>query len=74
MGNGETAVDRDWIDNHYHKPDDEYDPAWDFTGAMADIAVTRSVIVEVANARAWPQWVAGDEFEGVRKVSDGARR
>ena len=74
MGNGETAVDRDWIDNHYHKPDDEYDPAWDFTGALADIAVTRSVITEVANARPWPQWVAGDEFEGVRKVSDGARQ
>jgi Zn-dependent M28 family amino/carboxypeptidase len=74
MGNGETETDRDWIDNHYHKPDDEYNPSWDFAGAVADIAVTRAVIHDIANSRSWPQWVAGDEFEAIRKASEVQRR
>jgi Zn-dependent M28 family amino/carboxypeptidase len=67
------AAQREWIEKRYHKPQDEYNPAWDMRGAVADVATTRSLILSVANATAWPQWVAGDEFEAVRRASDGQR-
>jgi Zn-dependent M28 family amino/carboxypeptidase len=67
------AAQKEWIEKRYHKPQDEYNPAWDLRGAVADVATTRSVILSVANATAWPQWVAGDEFEAVRRASDGQR-
>ncbi len=69
---GETAQ-KEWIEKRYHKPQDDYNPAWDMRGAVADVATTRSLILSVANATAWPQWVAGDEFEAVRRASDGQR-
>jgi hypothetical protein len=36
--------------------------------------VTRAVIHDIANSRSWPQWVAGDEFEAIRKASEVQRR
>jgi Zn-dependent M28 family amino/carboxypeptidase len=70
---GEAAL-KEWIEKRYHKPQDEYNPAWDMRGAVQDVATTRTLMLDIANSRAWPQWVAGDEFEGVRKASDGQRR
>jgi Zn-dependent M28 family amino/carboxypeptidase len=68
------AAQKDWIEKRYHKPQDEYNPAWDLRGAVQDVATTRALIYDIANTRSWPQWVPGDEFEGVRKASDGQRR
>jgi Zn-dependent M28 family amino/carboxypeptidase len=70
---GEAAL-KEWIEKRYHKPQDEYNPAWDMRGAVQDVTTARSLMLDIANARTWPQWVAGDEFEGVRKASDGQRR
>ncbi len=70
---GEVAL-KEWIEKRYHKPQDEYNPAWDMRGAVQDVTTARSLMLSVANTRTWPQWVAGDEFEGVRKASDGQRR
>jgi Zn-dependent M28 family amino/carboxypeptidase len=68
------AAQKEWIDRRYHKPQDEYNPAWDLRGAVLDVTTTRTLITTVANARTWPQWVRGDEFESLRKASDGQRR
>jgi inactivated superfamily I helicase len=70
---GEAAL-KEWIEKRYHKPQDEYNPAWDMRGAVQDVTTARSLMLDIANTRTWPQWVAGDEFEGVRKASDGQRR
>jgi Zn-dependent M28 family amino/carboxypeptidase len=70
---GETAL-KEWIEKRYHKPQDEYNPAWDMRGAVADVTTTRTLMLDIANSRTWPQWVRGDEFEGIRKASDGQRR
>ena len=68
------AASKDYIEKRYHKPQDEYDPAWNFAGALEDLTATRSLILSVANMSGWPQWVAGDEFEAIRKRSDDQRR
>jgi Zn-dependent M28 family amino/carboxypeptidase len=68
------AAQKDWIDKRYHKPQDEYNPAWDMRGAVEDVTTTRALITTIANASTWPQWVVGDEFEGIRKASDRQRR
>ncbi|GBF58659.1 bacterial leucyl aminopeptidase [Candidatus Phycosocius bacilliformis] len=70
---GEAAT-KEWFDKRYHKPQDEYDPAFDFAGALMDLTATRSLMLEIANSRTWPQWTKGDEFEALRKASDTARR
>jgi Zn-dependent M28 family amino/carboxypeptidase len=68
------AAERDWIARRYHKPQDEYDPAWNLAGALLDITAVRDVMVRIASSRDWPQWNPGDEFEAVRIRSDAARR
>jgi Zn-dependent M28 family amino/carboxypeptidase len=68
------AAERDWIERRYHKPQDEYDPAWDLSGALLDIAAVRDVMASIAGSPAWPQWNPGDEFEAIRRRSDATRR
>jgi Zn-dependent M28 family amino/carboxypeptidase len=70
---GEAAL-KEWIEKRYHKPQDEYNPAWDMRGAVQDVGTTRTLMLDIANSRTWPQWLAGDEFEGVRKTSDAQRQ
>lgn len=67
------SAEREWIERRYHKPQDEYDPAWDLSGALLDIAAVRDVMARVAASPAWPQWNPGDEFEARRRASDAAR-
>ena len=50
----------------YHKPSDEFDPAWNFEGAVADAVALFRVALEVANSEEWPEWIPGTEFKAVR--------
>jgi Zn-dependent M28 family amino/carboxypeptidase len=70
---GEAAT-KEWIEKRYHKPQDEYNPNWDMSGALLDVTATRTLMSQVANGSAWPKWTVGDEFEGVRKATDAARK
>jgi Zn-dependent M28 family amino/carboxypeptidase len=79
FGNGEpgtpaAAAAKDFVDHHYHKPDDEYDPTWDLSEGLKDIATILRVIGQIANSNQWPRWNRGDEFEGVRAATETARR
>jgi len=69
-----NAATKEWFDQRYHKPQDEYDPRFDFSGALLDLSATRSLMLEVANSTSWPQWTKGDEFEATRKATDAARK
>jgi Zn-dependent M28 family amino/carboxypeptidase len=51
----------------YHQPSDEYDPAWDFSGAAEDVKLLTAVAWQVAAAPAKPTYNAGDQFAQVRK-------
>ena len=51
----------------YHKPSDEFDPAWDFEGAVTDTVALFRVALEIANSEEWPEWMPGTEFKAVRE-------
>ena len=54
---------------HYHKPSDEYDPAWNLEGAVADLRLMFEVGLRLADGREWPNWLEGSEFRAVRDSS-----
>lgn len=65
---GEASA-KDYTDNRYHGPDDEYDPAWDWSGTMADLRIYYRLGRALAESSEWPNWLAGDEFRRARDES-----
>jgi Zn-dependent M28 family amino/carboxypeptidase len=60
------AQDKDYTQNHYHQPSDEYHPEMDFTG---DSAMARFGFALGWEAASFPRligWQKGDEFEVAR--------
>jgi hypothetical protein len=66
-----AAYAADYEKNRYHGPGDEFDPAWDWSGALRDAQVYYAVARALAEADAWPNWTAGDEFRAIRDRSRG---
>lgn len=68
------AVAKDYTDNRYHGPKDEYDESWDWSGVMADLQLYFRLGRMMAMSTSWPNWNDGDEFRAVRdeacKASD----
>ncbi|SFS04317.1 M28 family peptidase [Sphingomonas jatrophae] len=58
----------------YHQPCDEFDPAWDMTGAAQEGSVAFALGREIAEGDKWPAWSAGQPFAADRARSDAARR
>lgn len=58
---GQTAQ-VDYRDNRYHKPGDEFDPAWKLEGVMQDLEALYGVGRELAGSGQWPNWHAGNAF------------
>ena len=67
------AAAEDYRAHRYHQVTDEYDPHWDWTGALADVGVYYRVGRDLANTRDWPNWLPGDEFRAIRDRSRAAR-
>jgi Zn-dependent M28 family amino/carboxypeptidase len=65
---GRAAAD-DYRTNRYHQPSDEYDPNWDWTGAIRDLGIYYRIGRELAESDAWPNWYEGDEFRAIRDRS-----
>jgi Zn-dependent M28 family amino/carboxypeptidase len=59
-------IERDYRDNRYHKPGDEFEPDWDFRGAAEDAAALYRVGRYLAESDRWPNWYAGNEFRALR--------
>lgn len=55
-----------WTEKHYHQRSDEYDPAWDLSGALEDIRLLAEVGLAAADASDMQSWNPGDEFEAAR--------
>ena len=53
----------------YHLPDDEYDPAWNWAGVIADLRLFYRLGRTLADSEAWPNWYPQDEFRRVRDES-----
>lgn len=62
---GEAAA-RDYRDNRYHGPKDEYDENWDWSGVMADLQLYYRLGRMMAMSKSWPNWKDGDEFRAIR--------
>lgn len=60
---------KDYNENRYHQPSDEYSPNWDFSGLVQQARLAFWVGLRVANADETPQWNKGDEFERARLQS-----
>jgi Zn-dependent M28 family amino/carboxypeptidase len=67
------AYGRAWSEeygaNRYHKPADEFDPAWDLSGMVEDLNALYQVGRQLADSDRWPNWYEGNEFRAVRDAS-----
>ena len=50
----------------YHKVSDEFDPAWDLSGAVDDLRLLFAVGHRLSRERAFPNWREGNEFRAKR--------
>jgi hypothetical protein len=73
---GGSAKGRAWLDDYlatrYHKPSDEYQPSWDVSGTLQDLALYYDVGLAIAHESSWPQWREGSEFRAIRAASRAA--
>lgn len=66
------AAALDYIANRYHKPQDEYDPAWDWSGAVEDLTLYYRLGRQLADGDNWPNWYKTAEFRAIRDASRAA--
>ena len=53
-----------------HKPQDEYDPNWDWAGAVADLRIYYGLGRKLAaDTTLWPNWYETAEFRSLRDKS-----
>ncbi len=63
---GEAAA-KDYNENRYHKPGDQYDAAtWKLDGTMDELSAVYGVGLEIANGERWPNWYSGNPFKSAR--------
>ncbi|HEX8486051.1 M28 family peptidase [Sphingomonas sp.] len=68
------AATLDYIANRYHKPQDEYQPNWDWSGAVQDLQVYYALGRKLADdVNLWPTWYKTSEFRAIRDKSRPAR-
>jgi Zn-dependent M28 family amino/carboxypeptidase len=68
------AAAADYTANRYHKPQDEYNPDWNWAGAMSDLQIYYRVGRELAHRDVWPNWFATAEFKATRDRSREAAK
>ncbi len=67
-------MDREFNEKHYHGQSDQYNPNWDFSGAIDDLQLLFAIGTRLANDHSWPKWKEGSEFKAARDKSEGARK
>ena len=65
---GQATAD-DYTEHRYHQPSDVYDPTWDWSGAMEDLALFYGVGRDLAISHLWPNWYTLAEFRATRDRS-----
>ncbi len=63
------AAAEDYVVNRYHKPQDEYDAAWNWDGALSDLAIYAGLGHQLATGDTWPNWYPTAEFRAIRDKS-----
>ena len=63
------ALAREYVEEAYHQPADEFNPAWDFRGMAEDAQLLHVLGERLANSRDWPNWSPDSEFRATRDRS-----
>ncbi|MBZ6383189.1 M28 family metallopeptidase [Sphingomonas sanguinis] len=64
------AAAEDYVAHRYHKPADQYDRRWDWSGAVEDLTVYYQLGRTLADRPGlWPNWYPTAEFRGIRDQS-----
>jgi Zn-dependent M28 family amino/carboxypeptidase len=63
------AASEDYLKNRYHGPKDEYDPNWNWDGAVQDLTIYYQLGRQLADGNAWPNWYSTAEFKAIRDKS-----
>jgi len=64
------AAAEDYVAHRYHKPSDEYDANWDWSGAVEDLTVYYQLGRTLADRPGlWPNWYPTAEFRAIRDQS-----
>jgi Zn-dependent M28 family amino/carboxypeptidase len=53
----------------YHQPSDEYDPSWNFAGAVDDLKLLAQLAWRIAAQEQMPRYNQGDQFANARKTN-----
>lgn len=64
-----AAVAKDYTENRYHGPKDEFNEDWDWSGVMGDLQLYYRIGRMIAESESWPNWNEGDEFKATRDES-----
>src|SRR5690606_24746432 len=64
-----AAAQADYRANRYHGPADEFNPNWDWRGAVHEVRLLYRIGRDLAESNAWPNWNEGDEFRAIRDQS-----
>ena len=64
-----AAAAADYRANRYHGPKDEFDPNWNWDGAIQDLELYYAVGRELADSDDWPNWNPDAEFRAARDAS-----
>ena len=68
------AAGKDYNDNRYHKPGDEYDAAtWKLEGVLDDLNAVYGVGRELTSSQRWPNWYQTNPFRAAREKMMGER-
>ena len=60
------AASKDYNEQRYHKPGDEYDPGWNLEGVIDALNASYGVGRELTATQHWPNWYPGNPFKAAR--------
>jgi Zn-dependent M28 family amino/carboxypeptidase len=72
VASGQALRDRYFADC-YHRPCDNWSPAWDIRGQVQDVEVLYALGRRIADDSNWPYWQEGSEFRAERLRSEATR-
>jgi Zn-dependent M28 family amino/carboxypeptidase len=63
-----ARMEKDYIDNRYHRPSDNFEPGtWDLTGIAEDAQLLFMVGYRLSNSDFFPSWRPGSEFMNIKR-------